>query len=792
MKTTFLKLAVIAIFLFLSNTGYTQSNDTNWLNKQWNASWITVSDINNTDYGVYLFRKNFELSAVPPTFPIYVSADNHYKLYVNEKLVSTGPARGDLLHWNFETVDLAPFLKQGKNSVAAKVWNEGELRGEANISLQTGFILQGGSDESQVLNSNTSWLSTPEKSYSPIPIILPEWYVTGPGEKLDMHQIIKGWQKNSFDDSAWKNAKIIGFGYPKNKIGFGGPNGWMLVPSTLPQMEMRELRIEQLRKSEGVSVPASFPKTKTAVTIPANTEATLLLDQSYLTNAYPTLVFSNGDKTSITISYAESLYTKGSHKGNRNEIEGKIVKGRKDIIISDGTNNQEFTTLYFRTYRYIELKIVTKESPLVLEDFYGTFTGYPFQMNAKLNTDHLEMQKMLEIGWRTARLCAVDTYMDCPYYEQLQYIGDTRIQCLVSLFNSGDDRLVKNAINLIDYSRQPEGVTLSRYPAHIPQYITPFSLLYISMLHDYMMYGNDSDFVKSKLLGTRQLLNYFSQFQQKDGSVKDLPWWNFTDWVDVKQWFFGVREAGKDGNSALIDMQLLIAYQEAATLEEKIGLKELATLYRENAEKLKNTIRIKYWDSSKNLFADRSEKDLFSQHTNSLAILSEVVSGNEARLIGQKMLSDVTLAPASIYFKFYLHQALTKAGLGNDYMNWLDKWRENMEMGLTTWAETSNLDTSRSDCHAWGASPNIEFFRILLGIDSEARGFSKVKIEPHLGTIKTIGGEIPHPNGKISVKYSQTNGRFNAEINLPKNTAGRFIWKGKSYKLQSGKNTLKI
>lgn len=67
----------------------------------------------------------------------------------------------------------------------------------------------------------------------------------------------------------------------------------------------------------------------------------------------------------------------------------------------------------------------------------------------------------------------------------------------------------------------------------------------------------------------------------------------------------------------------------------------------------------------------------------------------------------------------------------------------------------NSVNTSRSDCHAWGASPNIEFFRTILGINSDGPGFSKVKITPHLGSIDTIGGEIPHPNGKISVYYKR-------------------------------------
>jgi len=96
------------------------------------------------------------------------------------------------------------------------------------------------------------------------------------------------------------------------------------------------------------------------------------------------------------------------------------------------------------------LTIETKEDPLIVEDFFGTFMGYPFQLNARFESDNKELQKVLDIGWRAARLCAIETYMDCPYYEQLQYIRDARIQAMVSIYNSGDDRLVRNALNLAD------------------------------------------------------------------------------------------------------------------------------------------------------------------------------------------------------------------------------------------------------------------------------------------------------------------------------------------------------
>ena len=257
---------------------------------------------------------------------------------------------------------------------------------------------------------------------------------------------IRNWESGLYNDSAWKKAKIIFPGSPKNIMGgYGTIDGWMLVPSTIPQMEMKQQRLAHVRKAEGVVIPAAFPMEKTAVTIPANTIATILLDQSFLTNAYPTLIFSGGKDGTISIGYTEALFSKHPVKGNRNEVEGKIFMGRHDSIISDGTKGQEFTSLWWRTYRYMQVQVKTKDEPLVLDDLYGTFTGYPFEYKAKLESENTELNTMLEIGWRTARLCAVETYMDCPYYEQLQYIGDGRIQGLVSLYNSGDDRLLRNA-----------------------------------------------------------------------------------------------------------------------------------------------------------------------------------------------------------------------------------------------------------------------------------------------------------------------------------------------------------
>ena len=126
--------------------------------------------------------KDFTLTEKPAKFIIHVSADNRYKLYVNGKIASLGPARGELYHWYFETVDIAGFLKAGENIISAVVWNFGEESPEAQISLRTAFILQGNSAQETVLNTNKTWLTYKDSSYAPLkPTLIYSYYVAGPG-----------------------------------------------------------------------------------------------------------------------------------------------------------------------------------------------------------------------------------------------------------------------------------------------------------------------------------------------------------------------------------------------------------------------------------------------------------------------------------------------------------------------------------------------------------------------------------------------------------------------------------
>ena len=189
--------------------GYRQADiNPGLLAGRWKAHWISMPGEPANVYGVYHMRKTFELDEVPSRFIVHVTADNRYKLYLNGRFVSLGPARGDIYNWNFETVDLAPYLKKGKNVLAAVVWNYAEQKPVAQISFnQTGFLLQGNTDAEAVVNTDASWLCMKNEAYAPWHKPVLGYYVAGPGELLSASKYPWGWEQLAYDDSKWLPAR---------------------------------------------------------------------------------------------------------------------------------------------------------------------------------------------------------------------------------------------------------------------------------------------------------------------------------------------------------------------------------------------------------------------------------------------------------------------------------------------------------------------------------------------------------------------------------------------------------
>ena len=204
-----------------------------------------------------------ELATTPARFVIHVSADMRYRLYVNGEEVSAGPARSDVAHWRYETIDLAPHLRPGRNVLAAVVWNWGALRPLAQMSHRTAFLVQGEGLAADLVDTGPSWRALTNPAYGFRPVVPPDsgdFYAAAPGEKIDARLYPWGWERVGFDDSGW-TAAVPSVGLPGEGAGaaaagtsaFGWASDWQLEPRRLPMPEARPQRFAQLRRAEGVA-----------------------------------------------------------------------------------------------------------------------------------------------------------------------------------------------------------------------------------------------------------------------------------------------------------------------------------------------------------------------------------------------------------------------------------------------------------------------------------------------------------------------------------------------------------
>jgi len=785
-----LSACLLPLFLFLANLAAAAEPARPPLGqRQWEASWIAHPEAPPLGFGVFRFRKDFTLQERPAHFIIHVSADRRYRLLVNGVSVAAGPQRGERWHWPYETIDIATQLKPGTNVLAATVWNYGEDHPFALETVRTGLLLQG-DDAAACVNTDASWRVYWEKSHTAQPVDrerLRTFIVVGPGDHIDGRSLLWDWAAPSCDTSAWAAARPLTHGMPE---GVGTDVDRWLVPRNIPLPFEREQRLAAIRRQDGPHAPAAFLKGTQPWRIPAHSRATVLLDQGYETIAYPRLRLSGGRDAVCRLGYAEALVDKAGAKGNRDETDGRELRGMEDVFIADGGAKRVFSTLSFRTYRYVELTVETKDETLAVEDLLGVATGYPFEEKGSVASDDPRLTRIWEVGVRTARLCAYETYTDCPYYEQMQYVGDTRIQALVSLYAFGDDRLVRNAIEQYDHSRLPCGLTQSRFPTSTPQIIPPFSLFWIGMIHDYWMLRPDETFVQARLPGIRTVLDWFEQHMDSStGLLGRLPYWNFVDWPEEWPWqgseLPGGQPSGvREGGSTILSLQYAWALQQAAEISSAAGNGNEAALWRARSESLLKEIRQHCWDQRRHLFADTPGGAVFSQHANALAVLAGACADDEARDLIKRVREDRSLIQCTLYFRFYLLRAAAQAGLADDYLASLGPWYEMISRGLSTFAERP--DPTRSDCHAWSASPVYELLATVAGVESAAPGFGRVSIEPHLGQLTRLQARIPHPSGTIEVSYIRDGNKLSAEVTLPTGLSGSFHWNSTSTALHPG------
>jgi hypothetical protein len=469
------------------------------------------------------------------------------------------------------------------------------------------------------------------------------------------------------------------------------------------------------------------------------------------------------------------------------------MNGVWDVFHTDGTV-RTFRPLWKRTFRYVQLEIETSEQPLDILSLKSEFSGYPYQEMASFESNDPKLNEIFKMSQRTLQMCSGETYYDTPYYEQLSYGGDNRPIGNISFYNTTDDRLFKEVMRLYPQSENREtGLFKSAYPSRFDFDMGSWSLAWIQGLHDYYMIRGDKQFVSQFVDNIEKVLGFYHRHLDESlgilGSVRNQ---NFMDWSITKGSIPRSNEQREITHSTMLTLFYVHTLDLTAKIYREIGEEEKAEKWEEEALGIKQAVRTHCYDEQLDLFSDNPDQDIYSQHSNILAILCDVVPPDEQPEMLQRILSFEGFDEyASSFFSFFLFKAMEKTGQQHLFLQNLDLWYKFIDMGLTTTGETGFASHDRSDCHAWSAHPAYYFLSLVCGIQPGDIGFNVINISPSIGDLTLIKASMPHAMGKISIDYQKRGKKLKATVTLPPGTSGVWEFEGKEMQLSEGVNTIK-
>jgi hypothetical protein len=771
------------------------------------AAWIWRPEKKSGEFAVLRFENVFRLDKRVETV-IHVSADQRYLLSLDGQEISYGPDRCDVDHRKFASYKVR--LTAGEHRLTALVWWVGPAAPFQQRYYRGGFILAAeGVLASQLNTGGTGWTVqdlTGAWSFDDHPD-----EVGVDSRMVGYYQTIDG--RRWFEPSAKPVKPVVIYGPLERSEWYSVRPGWKLEPSSLPDQfqqvvspgriiavidggldsnhpfEAKSLQHHDISKWQNLLAG------RKPVTVPPRTVVSVLWDLDEYYCAYSQAVLSGGAGSELSLTWAEAFHQNPArrwdkHKGLRTEIVGKYYRGLRDTFLNDGKKDRSYRSCWWRSGRYILLTVKTDSEPLTINSVSIRETRYPLENEGSFQTDDPSLEPIAAFALRGIQMCSHETFIDCPHYEQGQYVGDTRLQMLITYALTRDTRLVKSGIEWFDWSRVYFGFTNSAYPSG-PQVISTFPLYWVLMVHDYAWWRDDPEFIKQVLVGVRANLEEFQRLRDPEGLFNPAPGWAFVD--TVPEWIGTLYGPDpKKGPSSIINLLYVYALEKAAELEAAFGEKELAARNQRIAREVATVVNKRFWVKRRSLFSDDVKHSAWSEHAQIMAILAGILPAKTEQACFKALVTAPDLARTQENFWMsYLFDTFHKHGRGDLVLAKLGIWNDLIKQGLKTPREM--FEPSRSDCHGWGSHPLFHFQATLAGIRPIAPGFTQVKIAPAPGHLKRIESRLPHPHGFVeaTLEFSKKSA-CRAMVVLPDDVTGVFQWNGHSRKLTPGKQLLSM
>lgn len=744
----------------------------------WAGKWISISNKDEDKPQFSAFKHILTCESEENKFQLHVAADAEYKFFIDGKLVASGPELGSEKEAIFDSYNIE--LNQGKHVFIFVVASWGKAGAYNKFQFRHGLLTLCG--ERIELNSNSDNFEVLKLDAFATKPTLRECFSVGEELIFDSSKFP---QSLLHGDSCldWEKPRELYMAYDSGVANEYWANQLLLSRATLPPMiddEIHGYKILYAGNYSGnyidsinnlLPLKEQFQMLNLQdIVIKKQQHITILLNLNNYYCVLPYLKISHGKNAKISIGFTEALQVDNSAKSpkaNRQEWDKRYIHAVYDHFVADGRENMEFFTFHYRAGVFGVIEIETFDEDLTIHKLTLRESRYPLDSVANFSTNLKILEHVAIKSLRTLEMCSHDTFMDCPFYEQLMYLGDTRIQSLLTLSISRDSRLVEKALKLFAKSITQTGFLQSRYPSKITQVIPTFSPFFVAMLHDYAKWHGGE--LCAELLPTaKRIVDAFDSKIDGNGLIDLSMSWAFVDW---SSWVWGVPPNGEKGYSSIINLLYLYAIEELEQLLRLMGHHDLVIYYQNKATRVANGIIKHFFDREKGGFTDVIGGDVVSEHAQILALLSNKMPVSVENQCLETLFNGDLKYKATVYFNFYYFEICQKFNKIEQFMERLNPYFDMDKLGLFTMLEAP--EPARSDCHAWSSHPLYYFLSFLLGIIPEGYGFEKVLIKPNIpSSITKISGQVAHAKGGI-IAVAIDNGKIT--ITLPPHLDGTFI-----------------
>ncbi len=480
-------------------------------------------------------------------------------------------------------------------------------------------------------------------------------------------------------------------------------------------------------------------------------------------------------------------------KGNINVYYGESKEealSEKDALTLDrifvsSFNKKDSVIPFSKAFRYVNF---VTEDGISIDSVSMLYEYADVKDRGNFTCSDDEINKIYEVAKYTFHLNTREFFIDGIKRDRWVWSGDAYQSYLMNYYLYFDNETVSRTLLAL---RGKDPVT-----SHI-NYIMDYTFYWFLGIYDYYQYTGDKTFITQFYPRMQSLMEYCLGRRNKDGLMEKLPGdWIFIDWAD---------KLSKKGEVSF-EQLLLCRSLETMTLCAGIaGDTKAAAKYSQYATDLRTKLFSIYWNETKQALVhsrvDGKQTENVTRYANMFSIFFDYFNEQQKQAVKKSvLLNDSIQKITTPYMRFYELESLCAMG-EQTYVTQQMKayWGGMLKLGATSFWEEYNPDKKgaehyamygrefgKSLCHAWGASPIYLLGKYYLGVKPTSPGYETYLVEPVLGGLQWIQGEVPTPNGDIAVYCNQS------EITITPALKGSGIVRFKSKTIPVSKNGIVV